>query len=168
MLQISADRCVESDWFAKHYVSVYGTETSIDIQKIDLPTGSYDLVICNHVLEHVQYDNAALLELSRVTKDDGFVFLTFPDPANIETTTDWGFPREDQHGHYRIYGRDVEDMLTTHLSHRWVMCQSVADPATGVEDLVYFLAKTSKGAFRVIEAFPDSDILCRPTADMLL
>lgn len=167
VLQISQDRCVESGWFAEHYISVYGTDTSIDIQKIDRDTGTYDLVICNHVLEHVPYDNAALLELCRIIKDDGFVFLTFPDPANIASTKDWGFPREDLHGHYRLYGRDVEDLLRTHLPNRWVLCQSVLDPATDVPDLVYFLAKTSKGAIRVVEKYPDADVICRPTSDLL-
>ena len=164
VLQISQDRCVEPDWFAQHFVSIYGTETSLDLQKIDRPSSVFDLVICNHVLEHVQYDNAALQELCRIIKEDGFVFLTFPDPANIANTVDWGFPREDQHGHYRIYGRDVENMMREHLGHRWVLSQTVADPATGVDDLVYFLAKSSAGVRRVIGKYPNAAIICKPAA----
>ena len=163
VLQISQDRCVEPDWFAKHYVSIYGTETSLDLQDIHRPTGTYDLVICNHVLEHVADDRAALVELTRVIKDDGFVFLTFPDPANRATTTDWGFPREDQHGHYRMYGRDVEDLFRETLPHKWVICQNVSDPVTGVGDLVYLLAKTDRGVARLLEGYPDAEVICRPT-----
>lgn len=163
VLQISEDRCVEPDWFSSHYVSVYGTSTSLDIQDIHRPSSTFDLVICNHVLEHVADDRAALRELTRVIKDDGFVFLTFPDPANRPVTSDWGFPREDQHGHYRMYGRDVEDLFRDTLSHRWVVSQEVADPATGVNDLIYFLAKTDAGAKRVLDCYSDAQIICRPT-----
>ncbi|MCR9196249.1 MAG: class I SAM-dependent methyltransferase, partial [Hyphomonas sp.] len=163
VLQISEDRCVEPDWFSSHYVSVYGTSTSLDLQDIHRPSGTFDLVICNHVLEHVADDRAALRELTRVIKDDGFVFLTFPDPANRPVTSDWGFPREDQHGHYRMYGRDVENLFRETLSHRWVVCQEVADPATGVNDLIYFLAKTDAGAKRVLNRYTEAQIICRPT-----
>ena len=163
VLQISEDRCVEPDWFGQHYVSVYGTSTSLDLQDIYRPSGTYDLVICNHVLEHVENDRAALKELTRVVKKDGFVFLTFPDPANRPVTTDWGYPREDQHGHYRMYGRDVDDLFRETLTEHWVLAQNVADPVTGVNDLIYFLANSATGAKRITDHYPDAEIICRPT-----
>lgn len=86
---------------------------------IDRPNAFYDLVICNHVLEHVKDDAAALLEMVRVVKFSGFLFLSFPDPERRPTTVEWDAPRDDQHGHWRVYGRDVNKkfykITTEHL-----------------------------------------------------
>ena len=162
VLQFSMDRCVEDDWFKSRFVSVYGTETSLDLQKIDRETGQYDLLICNHVIEHVKYDNAALNEMCRVIKDDGLVFLTFPDPANVKETSDWDYPKEEKHGHYRIYGEDVVDRFLAYIPHRWVLSEIIADPVTGVDDQVFFLTKSSAGSFAVLEKFPNATVINRP------
>jgi SAM-dependent methyltransferase len=162
VLQFSRDRSAEASWFRSYEVSEYGSKTSLDLQKIDRPTGRYDMVICNHVMEHVPYDNAALNELTRVVKTNGFVFLTFPDPANIARTTDWGYPRKDQHYHFRIYGKDVEERFKAYIPHRWVLRAPIADPATGVDDLIYFLAKSHVGALRVMGRVPNTVVIQRP------
>ena len=162
VLQVSNDRCAERDWFSSFEVSVYGTDTSIDLQKIDRGTGTYDMVICNHVMEHVPYDNSALNEMSRVIKASGFVFLTVPDPANISITSDWGYPREDQHGHYRVYGRDIEDRLRRYIPHRWVLSLDTEDPVTNVQDMVYFILKSAVGVARILSKLPNSKVVSKP------
>lgn len=162
VLQFSQDRSAEPSWFASHEVSVYGGKLSLDLQKIDRPDDTYDMVICNHVIEHVPDDAAAMRELVRVIKPTGFVFLTFPDPANIAKTNDWGFPRADQHDHYRIYGRDVEDRMRANIPNCWIMTSTVSDPVTGVRDLIYLLSKTPKGAARSIGRLPEIKIVTMP------
>lgn len=80
--------------------------------------GSFDAVICNHVLEHVGDDRAAMCELRRVLKRGGWGLLLVPDVR--ETTTDEDptvtHPAErtrrfGQHDHVRQYGWDYVDRL---------------------------------------------------------
>jgi len=158
-IQFSPDRTVEPDWFASHEVSVYGGDNSLDLQKINRESYQYDVVMCNHVLEHVPYDNAALNELLRITKQDGFVFLTVPSPLSQKTTNDWGYPKEDQHGHYRIYGKDFIEKLKCYLPHAWIASKQDIDEVTETEDIVFFLSHTQKGIDRIIDRLPDTIFL---------
>ena len=90
----------------------------IDIERIDLPDGEVDLIICNHVLEHVD-DVRALSELRRVLKPHGVLLVmvpmvegwdkTYEDP-NIVAPEDRRrhFGQED---HVRYYGRDIRGRI---------------------------------------------------------
>jgi len=138
-LQFSPDLSASPDWFDRYEVSVYGRENSLDLQKIDRASGSYDVLICNHVLEHVPYDNSALCELIRICKDNGLVFLSVPDPARRKVTKDWGYADENDHGHYRIYGIDIEDMFRTYIDHAKVLAAGNQDPVTGMKNQIYLL-----------------------------
>ena len=50
----------------------------IDITKIDFEDNYFDIVICNHVIEHVQDYLKALKEISRVVKKNGIAILQTP------------------------------------------------------------------------------------------
>ena len=82
-LQFSQDDAIDKNWFRSYYLSIYDTDTSIDLQDIPLSDGAVDCVICNHVLEHVADDNRAIRELFRVISDRGFVQLAVPDPRVV-------------------------------------------------------------------------------------
>ncbi len=158
-LQFSQDGTVVPEWFASHEVSVYGGENSLDLQKIERGNYEYDIVMCNHVLEHVPYDNSALNELLRITKKDGFVFLTVPSPASKESTTDWGYPKEEDHGHYRIYGKDFEKMLSRYLPNAWILSVKAIDTVTESDDIVYFLTHSKLGANHIQSKLIDVKVL---------
>ncbi|MGB1586358.1 MAG: class I SAM-dependent methyltransferase [Thermoplasmatota archaeon] len=86
----------------------------------DLPYAdqSFDRIVCNHVLEHIPDDAAALAEMRRVLRPGGMAVLMFP--VSTEATTDedpavtdpetrlarWGHPH-----HVRRYGQDVVKRL---------------------------------------------------------
>jgi len=89
-------------------------DLQIDITAMDLPDVCYDLVMTNHVLEHVD-DRAALAETFRVLKPGGQAVITVPmiegwdrtheDPALVTEAArrlHYGDPT-----HLRFYGRDV-------------------------------------------------------------
>lgn len=46
--------------------------------KLDFPDESFDLVICCHVIEHVEDQLAVARELARVTRTDGLVYIGAP------------------------------------------------------------------------------------------
>jgi SAM-dependent methyltransferase len=89
-------------------------DTQADITAMPFRDGSFDVVICSHVLEHVREDRLALREIHRVLAPEGLCLLQQPvDRHRAETDEDAGneskgarlaaFLQED---HVRIYGRD--------------------------------------------------------------
>jgi hypothetical protein len=93
-------------------------DRKLDIEAIDLPTGSMNTVICNHVLEHVA-DRVALRELARVLSPTGQLICSVPIVEGWDTTYEndavsTPVERElhfGQKGHLRYYGRDFRDRL---------------------------------------------------------
>jgi len=80
-----------------------------DIQALGFEGGSFEVVVCNHVLEHVPDDRRAVAELARVTAPGGVALISVPgDWSRAETVT---FPDTSFNGHHRDYGRDVEALL---------------------------------------------------------
>ena len=85
-----------------------------DIQCLRFDDCSYDLVLANHVLEHVENDGLALSEVARILSKNGKAIFTIPgDWRRIETKI---FPNLDLNGHYRDYGLDVIDLMKTVFS----------------------------------------------------
>ncbi|WP_422002600.1 polysaccharide pyruvyl transferase family protein [Reyranella sp.] len=161
-LAFSLDHSASAEWFAGYEVSIYGKRNSLDVQRIDRADASYDVVICNHVLEHVPDYRAALRELVRITRPGGFVFVSFPAPIDRPLTTDWGYPRADQHGHYRVFGRDVEPVLAAELPEQQIIAVTGRDPVTGVEDMAYIITRASGLAQVLMNA---ADVSSRIVAD---
>ena len=90
-----------------------------DVQQIPLSDGSVEVVICNHLLEHVEDDRVALKELQRVLCHGGWGILLVPEDRSRATTfeDDSVTDREErtrlfgQYDHRRVYGRDYDDRL---------------------------------------------------------
>lgn len=85
-----------------------------DLTDLPFAENTYDMIICNHVLEHIPDDTAAMNEIYRVLKPGGQAILQVPYDRNRETTfqddsiTD---PKEraeifGQYDHVRVYGMD--------------------------------------------------------------
>jgi SAM-dependent methyltransferase len=93
-------------------------DTVLNIEAIDLPDESVDIVVCSHVLEHVD-DAKALHELWRILKPQGRVILMFPIVEGWERTYEnpAHTTRADriryygQHNHVRMFGRDVRERI---------------------------------------------------------
>lgn len=142
-LLISKDKAINPKWFDSLEVSIYGGSNSIDIQNIDRADKSYDAVICNHVLEHIKDDIQALKELMRIVSDRGFLQLSTPDPFRRAKTTDWGYPDWKQHGHYRLYGKDIENKFQEAFSPEIHQIKVFgADPVTGMSDMCFFFTRS--------------------------
>lgn len=138
VLQFSEDPSVEAGWFLEYEVSDFEEENSLDLQAIDRPDDSYDIVICNHVFEHVPHDAPAFSETLRILKPDGLLQFSVPNPKARAVTEDWGFPKPEQWGHYRVYGRDIVDRISQAVPGVHLLSIDVKDGVTLVEDFVYF------------------------------
>ena len=57
-----------------------------DVQQIPLADGSVDVVICNHIMEHVADDRRAMRELHRVLKPGGWGIVLSPVDRDYEQT----------------------------------------------------------------------------------
>ncbi len=141
-LQFADDRSVLPEWFGTFYLSVYGGINSMDIQEIPLPDHSLDVIICNHVLEHVPDDRKALREMLRILRPNGFLQLALPAPLQYDHTEDWGFPDEKRHQHYREYGKDIISLLSETLPGVCLFTLVARDFCTGVLDIVFLLSHT--------------------------
>ena len=139
-LQFSRDPSIDASWFSSLTHSIYGHENSLDIQNLDLEDGAFDIVICNHVIEHVADDTAAFREVNRITTDSGFAFVSVPNPAERQQTSDWGEPDWTQHGHYRVYGSDIVERLPEMIPNAWITMVKGTDPVTGREDLGFIVS----------------------------
>lgn len=158
-LQFSPDRTADPDWFASYEVSTYGGDNSLDLQKIEKESNSYDIVMCNHVLEHVPYDNSALNELLRIIKHDGFIFLTVPSPFSQERTRDWGYAKQEDHGHYRVYGKDFSSMLKRYLPNAWIASKTDIDDSTNTQDIIFFIGHTKNGIEVILNNLESVEII---------
>ena len=148
-LQISADPSIRRTWFGSCEVSVYSDESSIDVQRIARADRSYDIVICNHVIEHVPDHRQALRELGRVLSDRGFLFVSVPNPIVRARTEDWGWPDPDRWHHYRDFGADFAELLVQELPDLSIIEVRPVDDVTGDPDVVYILTRNRTWYWRV-------------------
>jgi ubiquinone/menaquinone biosynthesis C-methylase UbiE len=87
---------------------------------IDLPDECVDLVLCLHVLEHVDDDRRAMAEVHRILRPSGHFIVMVPIEEGWEVTYENPkvvSPRQrllhfGQEDHVRFYGRDIRNRLT--------------------------------------------------------
>jgi SAM-dependent methyltransferase len=93
----------------------------IDLMDIDASDESFDLVIANHVLEHVIDDARSLREIFRVLRPDGKAILQTPYasllPSKFEDASiiseDARLEAYGQEDHCRLYGADFSDFVAS-------------------------------------------------------
>jgi len=66
------------DYVSTDYVGEFKAMKRLNIECIDEPDSSYDLVICYHVLEHIEKDENAIRELYRILRPNGKAFIQTP------------------------------------------------------------------------------------------
>jgi len=60
------------------YAGEFAADKCIDITDIDESDNMYDRIICYHVLEHIEEDRKAMMELFRILKPGGSCFIQTP------------------------------------------------------------------------------------------
>jgi predicted SAM-dependent methyltransferase len=94
-------------------------DVKADICNLPFKDNEFDIILCNHVLEHIPDDTKAMQELYRVMTVGGYGIFQIPQDSKREVTFEDDSiidqkKRADifgQYDHVRIYGRDYFDKL---------------------------------------------------------
>lgn len=94
-------------------------DVKADICNLPFKDNEFDVILCNHVLEHIPDDTKAMQELYRILKKGGMVILQIPQDLSREKTFEDNSITDrkerakifGQYDHVRIYGRDYFDKL---------------------------------------------------------
>ena len=90
-----------------------------DLHEIPLEDNYFDVIFCNHVLEHVEDDHKCMTELYRVMKKGGWGIFQVPIDYNSDTTYEDSTITDSrereihfwQKDHLRLYGKDYPKKL---------------------------------------------------------
>lgn len=96
-----------------------GIRKVVDMTDISFADESFDVILCNHVLEHIVDDKKAMAEMNRVLKKGGTAIITVPYRASMKETfenPEYNTPELrlkyfGQDDHVRIYGQDIVERL---------------------------------------------------------
>lgn len=94
-------------------------DVKADICNLPFEDNTYDVILCNHVLEHIPNDTKAMQELFRVMKPGGYGIFQIPQDLNKETTFEDDTISNKaerakifgQYDHVRVYGKDYFNKL---------------------------------------------------------
>ncbi len=103
---VTADKKMEAD-------------LKLDIQSTGMPSDTYDVIICNHVLEHVDDYKVALNEFNRILAPGGFFICSFPMDPKVDIVDEDSSVKlaEDrlkfygQKDHRRVFGMNADKIL---------------------------------------------------------
>jgi SAM-dependent methyltransferase len=126
LLHIAPERC-----FIRHFKKLLGDDyftadlespwakIKMDVQHIPFDENAFDIIFCNHLLEHVADDRQAMREMFRVLRPGGWGIMLSPvtvgkketceDPSI--TTPQARLKAYGQSDHQREYGEDYTDRL---------------------------------------------------------
>lgn len=121
LLHVAPEQCFYSIFRAQKNIEYTTTDlfspladVKADICDLPFADNTYDVVFCNHVLEHIEDDAKAMNELYRILKPGGYGIFQVPQDTNRQSTyEDFSItsPEErqkhfGQYDHVRIYGLD--------------------------------------------------------------
>jgi len=85
----------------------------MDLTALTFKDKTFDLIVCSHVLEHIQDDATAMRQIYRVLRDDGVALIQIPigyyDDPDGKSTVEFG--ERKFYEHFRSYGFDIQKRL---------------------------------------------------------
>ena len=119
LLNITNIEYIAGDKFEKGYI--YSNDTMyLDVNKLPFLENEFDIILCNHVFEHIPDDRSAMSEVYRVMKKNGWGIFQVPISINskstfednTKTTQEQKQKYFGQSDHVRIYGMDYKERLS--------------------------------------------------------
>ena len=106
------------EYITSDYAGEFNAQKKLNIKAIDEPNDEFDIIICYHILEHIDEDIQAMKELKRILKPGGISFIQTPfkegeiyEDESVKTEEDRLF-HFGQKDHLRIYSIDgLDDRL---------------------------------------------------------
>lgn len=97
-----------------------GVDLNADITRLPFTDGTFDWIVCSHVLEHIPNDRAAMSEMERVLNPEGEALIMVPkDRSRDQTYEDSSITSPEarrrefgQENHVRWYGTDFPERLS--------------------------------------------------------
>lgn len=93
-------------------------DVTADITNLQFGNGSFDYIICNHVMEHVSEEELAFSEIRRCLAAGGILIFTVPICWEEKTYEDKKIVSEEerviyygQRDHVRLYGNDIMERI---------------------------------------------------------
>lgn len=114
-------------------------KVKMDIHEMPFEDGRFDVVLCNHVLEHVRDDIKAMSEIRRVLKPGGFAIMQIPFFSPVPEVTFEDHSITDKREREKIFGQDDHVRKYGHDYPKRI-AQSGLDP---VEDKFVFELSTT-------------------------
>lgn len=93
-----------SQYFSMNYGG--GAQVRADLRHTPFADGSFEVIICYHVLEHIKEDGLAASEMSRMLGRGGQAFIQVPQDRFRWKTVEFDKPDEANHEHVRAPGLD--------------------------------------------------------------
>ena len=95
-------------------------DMKVDILDTPFEDNKFDMISCDHVLEHVPNYRSAVKELYRITKPGGYTFITVPLLESLSTTyedetvttVEQRVKTFGQYDHVRIFGMDFSGAMS--------------------------------------------------------
>jgi len=81
-------------------------KVKMDIHQMPFEENQFDVVLCNHVLEHVENDIKAMAEIRRVLKPGGWAIMQVPFFSPVPETTVEDLTITDPRMREKLFGQD--------------------------------------------------------------
>lgn len=113
ILHIAPEAC-----FIKRFEKIHGDQyitadiesplakVKMDVHEIPFEKNTFDLILCNHVLEHVRDDIKVMQEFNRVLKPGGLTIMQVPFFSPIPGTTFEDLSVTDKREREKLFGQD--------------------------------------------------------------
>ena len=105
---------------------------SLPLEENNFPSGSFDVVHASHLIEHLNDPRAFLIEVRRILKDDGHVFITTPNISGFQARLSGGRWRSAIFDHLYLFSKRTLSKLLTDTGFKTETCRTWGGLAVGM------------------------------------